>query len=65
MRSDSALSHLVDGEHCIVVLRNGERHEVEWSVPRWCFSFVHGDRPAVCRFEDIREWMPASIRFHL
>lgn len=65
MRADSALSHLEDGEPCIVVLKNGERHEVEWSVPCWSFIDVHADRPIACRFEDIKEWMPASIKFHL
>jgi len=65
MRADSALSHLEDGEHCIVVLKNGERHPVQWSVPHWCFFFEDKDRPTVCHFEDIKEWMPASIKFHL
>lgn len=65
MRADSALSHLKDGEICIAVLKNGERHEVRWSVPDWSFFFVHADWPTACRFEDIKEWMPASIRFHL
>lgn len=65
MRADSALSHLRDGELCIVVLKNGERHEVQWRVAEWRFVFPQTQPPADCRFEDIQEWMPASIRFHL
>ena len=65
MRADSALSHLRDGELCIVVTKAGERHEVQWNLSDWSFYFTHADRPTVCRFEDIREWMPATIRFHL
>lgn len=65
MRADSALSHLRNEETCIVILNNGERHEVRWSVPDWRFYFTHADRPSACSFDDIREWMPATIRFHL
>lgn len=65
MRADSALSHLADGELCIALMKNGEKHQVRWSKPDWCFYFVHADRPTVCRLEDVKEWMPASIRFHL
>lgn len=65
MRADSALSHLKDGELCIVLMKTGEKHQMRWSVPNWSFLFVNGERPIPCRFEDIKEWMPASIRFHL
>ncbi len=64
MREDSALSHLKDGESCVVLLKNGEKQKVKWSVPEWSFiSTSDGDRR--CRFEDIKEWMPASIKHHL
>ena len=65
MRADSALSHLNDGELCIVVMKNEKRCEVRWSVTDWCFYFTGADRPTACRFEDIKEWMPASIKHHL
>lgn len=65
MRADSALSHLNDGELCIALMKSGEKHQVRWSKSDWCFYFVHTDRPTVCHLEDIKEWMPASIRFHL
>jgi hypothetical protein len=48
-----------------VVLHNGQRHEVQWSVSSWSFVYCHADRPTTCRFNEIKEWMPASISFHL
>jgi len=65
MQADSALSHLKDGELCVVVLKNGERHEVQWSVQQWRFVFRQAGAPVACAFDDIGEWMPASIKFHL
>ncbi|MGH8807599.1 MAG: hypothetical protein ACREX0_06955 [Noviherbaspirillum sp.] len=62
MRADSALSHLYDGELCIVSMKDGTQRDVRWSRPAWCFFFSNSDPPAVCRFEDIEEWRPASIR---
>jgi hypothetical protein len=63
MRPDSALSHLSDGELCIALMKDGQKHEVRWSVPDWCFFHTDSETPAVCRFEDIKEWMLASIRY--
>ncbi|WP_334186593.1 hypothetical protein [Noviherbaspirillum sp.] len=64
MREDSALSHLKDGESCVVLFKNGEKRKVRWSVPEWSFIAITDDERR-CRFEDIKEWMPASIKHHL
>lgn len=62
MRADSALSHLYEGEHCIVVTEDGER-EVRWSVEDWCFFYTNDETPMVCHFDDIKEWRLKSITF--
>ncbi|MDB5761743.1 MAG: hypothetical protein JWQ21_738 [Herminiimonas sp.] len=63
MRADSALSHLYDGEICIAEMRDGTKHQVRWSRQDWCFFYIDTRMPAVCRFDDIKEWRPASIKF--
>lgn len=65
MRADSALSHLYDGELCVVTMKDGTQHEVRWNRPAWRFVFLNGserDPAAVCSFDDIKEWRPASIK---
>lgn len=62
MREDSALSHLYDGEVCILTTDDGER-EARWSISDWCFFYTGTAVPEQCRFENILEWRPASIRF--
>ena len=62
MRADSALSHLHDGELCVVTLKDGTRRNARWNRPAWCFFLLDTEPPAVCGFDDIAEWRPASIR---
>jgi hypothetical protein len=62
MRADSALSHLYDNEACIVTMQDGTQREVRWSKQDWCFYLSRSDTSAVCRFEEIKEWRPASIK---
>jgi hypothetical protein len=63
MRSDSALSHLYDEELCIAEMKDGNRREVRWSQPDWCFYYAWIQPPVACHFDDIQEWWPASIQF--
>jgi hypothetical protein len=63
MRADTALSHLKDGEHCIAKTKEGNQ-DVRWSVADWCFYHADTVAPTVCRFEDIVEWHPASIKIY-
>jgi hypothetical protein len=65
MRADSALSHLSDGELCIALMKDGQKHRVRWSTSDWCFYYTDSDPPAVCRFEDMKEWMLATMKFDL
>jgi hypothetical protein len=62
MRADNALSHLRDGELCIVTTRDGE-HEMRWSLAGWCFYYLERGMPVVCPPDDVEEWRPASVRF--
>lgn len=64
MRADSALSHLYDHEQCIAVMQDGSRREVWWSRDDWSFFYRNSDPPQQCRFEQIKEWRPASIDPH-
>jgi hypothetical protein len=65
MRADSALSHLSDGELCIALMKDGKKHRVRWSVAEWRFYGTESEPPAVYRFEDIKEWMLATIKYDL
>ncbi|TFW07741.1 hypothetical protein E4K72_08720 [Oxalobacteraceae bacterium OM1] len=62
MQADSALSHLRDGELCIVRTREGEREAV-WRRAAWRFYPEEGRNAGPYKFDDIEEWRPASIRF--
>lgn len=62
MREDSALSHLYDNEPCIVIMQDGTQRKARWSKQDWCFYLTGGDPSTPCRFEEIREWRPASIK---
>lgn len=64
MRADSALSHLYNRERCIAVLQDGSKREVWWSRDDWAFFYPDTDPPKPCRFEQIKEWRPASIDPH-
>ena len=64
MRADSALSHLYDHERCIAVLQDGTRREVWWSKDDWVLFYPDTDPPQACRFDQIKEWRPASIDPH-
>lgn len=64
MRADSALSHLYDHERCIAVLQDDSTREVWWSRDDWAFFYPDTDPPESCRFEQIKEWRPASIDPH-
>lgn len=61
-RPDSALSHLYEGELCIAIMKNGEKQQVRWSIPHWCFFYANTETPTVCSFDDIEEWRLATIK---
>jgi hypothetical protein len=62
MRADKALSHLYDGELCLAEMKDGTTRTVRWSRQDWCFFHTDTPTPAVCRFEDIKEWRLVTIR---
>jgi hypothetical protein len=63
MNTGSALSHLKDGELCIVTTKNGEL-EARWSTAGWCFYFLDRGTPKVLRAEEVEEWRPVSTAGH-
>jgi hypothetical protein len=62
MRADKALSHLYDGEICLVEMKDGTTRAVRWNRQDWCFFYADTMAPTVCSFDDIKEWRLASIR---
>lgn len=60
MKTGSALSHLRDGEICIVTTKDGEL-EARWNVANWCFYYLDRGTPVILRAEEIEEWRPVPI----
>lgn len=63
MKAGSALSHLKEGELCIVTTPKGE-FEARWSVASWCFYHLDRGTPVVLRAEEIEEWRPVTVAGH-
>jgi hypothetical protein len=62
MRSDNALSHLADGEACVLVMHEGVQRTARWDAAAWRFFYTDTPEPEAGSFDDIKEWRPASIR---
>ena len=63
MRPDNALSHGRDNELCIVIMQDRSEREVRWNQAHGCFLHIHHAEAAVCSFDEIEEWRPASVKF--
>jgi hypothetical protein len=62
MRADNALSHLYDGETCVLVMREGRQRLARWDAAERRFFYLDTPDAEASSFDDIEEWRPASIR---
>lgn len=62
MQADNALSHLYDGEVCVLVMRGGGQRLARWNAAEWRFFYADTPEAEAGSFDDIEEWRPASIR---
>ena len=62
MQANHALSHLYDGEACVLVMQEGGLRRARWNAAEWRFFYTDTPQPEASSFDDIKEWRPASIR---